>query len=62
VLVQRILKGKVSLYCRPLVLLGWNVLFCKLKLVSCHMADSKQVKLDVNGTVILHPQVFLVSS
>jgi hypothetical protein len=30
----------------------------KTKLVSCHTADSKAVKQEVNGTVILPPLVF----
>jgi hypothetical protein len=30
----------------------------KTKIVSCHTADSKLVKQDVNGTVILPPLVF----
>jgi len=30
----------------------------KTKLVSCHTADSKRGKLEVNGTVILPPLVF----
>ncbi len=32
----------------------------KTKNVSCHTADSKPVKQEVNGTVILLPLVFLV--
>jgi hypothetical protein len=31
----------------------------KTKIVSCHTADSKPVKQEVNGTVILPPLVFL---
>jgi len=30
----------------------------KTKIVSCHSADSKPVKQDFNGTVILTPSVF----
>jgi hypothetical protein len=30
----------------------------KTKIVSCHTADSTQVKQEVNGTEILHPLVF----
>jgi hypothetical protein len=30
----------------------------KIKIVSCHAADSKTVKQEVNGTVILPPSVF----
>jgi hypothetical protein len=33
----------------------------KTKIVSCHTADSKPVKQEVNGTVILPPLVFLGS-
>jgi hypothetical protein len=32
----------------------------KTKIVSCHTADSKPVKQEVNGTVILPPLVFPV--
>ncbi len=35
-----------------------SVLQIKTKFVSCHIADSKQVKQEVNGTVILPPLVF----
>ncbi len=31
----------------------------KTKIVSCHTADSKPVKQEVNGTVILPPLVFI---
>jgi hypothetical protein len=31
----------------------------KTKIVSCHAADSKPVKQEVNGTMILPPSVFL---
>ncbi len=34
------------------------VLQIKTKIVSCHTADSKPVKQEVNGTVILPPLVF----
>jgi len=34
------------------------VLQIKTKIVSCHMADSKPVKQEVNRTVILPPLVF----
>jgi hypothetical protein len=47
-------KGKVSLY-------HWFGLVCfanKTKIVSSHTADSKPVKQEVNGTVILPPLVF----
>jgi hypothetical protein len=37
--------------------LDWSVLPIK-KMVSCHTADSKPVKQEVNGIVILHPIVF----
>ncbi len=36
-----------------------SVLQIKTKNVSCHTADSKVVKQEVNGTVILPPLVFL---
>jgi hypothetical protein len=32
--------------------------FAKTKIVSCHTADSKSVKQEVNGTVILPSLVF----
>ncbi len=35
-----------------------TVLQIQTKNVSCHTADSKPVKQEVNGTVILHPWVF----
>ncbi len=35
--------------------LDWSVLQIKTKIVSCHTADSKPVKQEVNGTVILLP-------
>ncbi len=38
--------------------LDWSVLQIKTKIVSCHTADSKPVKQEVNGTVILPPLVF----
>ncbi len=38
--------------------LDQSVLQIKTKIVSCHTADSKQVKQEVNGTVILPPLVF----
>jgi hypothetical protein len=34
----------------------------KTKIVSCHTADSKPVKQEVNGSVILPPLVFLAST
>ncbi len=57
---QGILKGEVSLYHWPPVWLVWISLFCKwkTKFVSRHTADSKSVKQEVNGTVILPPLVF----
>ncbi len=36
----------------------WSVLKIKTKIVISHTADSKQVKQEVNGTVILPPLVF----
>jgi hypothetical protein len=38
--------------------LDLSVLQIKTKVVSCHAADSKPVKQEVNGTVILPPLVF----
>jgi hypothetical protein len=37
---------------------GIVVLQIKTKIVSCYIADSKPVKQEVNGTVILPPLVF----
>ncbi len=37
-----------------------SVLQIKTKIVSCHTADSKPVKQEVNSTVTLPPLVFLV--
>jgi hypothetical protein len=39
-------------------LFGLAVLQVETKIVSCHTADSKPVKQEVNGTVILPPLVF----
>ncbi len=41
-----------------LTCLDKSVLQIKTKIVSCHTADSKPVKLEVNGRVILPPLVF----
>ncbi len=38
--------------------LDWPVLQIKTNIVSCHTADSKPVKQEVNGTVILPLLVF----
>ncbi len=38
--------------------LDWSVLQIKTKTASCHTADSKPVKQEVNGTVILPRLVF----
>ncbi len=40
--------------------LDWSVLQIKTIIVSCHTADSKPVKQEVDGTVILPPLVFPV--
>ncbi len=40
------------------LLFDWFGLAINTKTVSCHTADSKPVKQEVNGTVILHPLVF----
>ncbi len=42
--------------------LDQSVFQIKRKIVSCHTADSKTVKQEVNGTVILPPLVFSVST
>jgi hypothetical protein len=41
-----------------LTALDLSVLQIKTKIVSCHSADSKPVRQEVNGTVILPPLVF----
>jgi hypothetical protein len=41
-----------------LTCLDYPVLQIKTKIVSCHIANSKPVKQEVNGTVILPPLVF----
>ncbi len=58
--LQGILKGgSISvLLTSCLTVLDWSVLQMKTKIVSCHTADSKLVKQEVNGTVILPPLVF----
>ncbi len=38
--------------------LDWSVLQIKTKIVSCHTANSKPVKQEVNSTVIIPPLVF----
>jgi hypothetical protein len=38
--------------------LDWSVLQIKTKIVSCHTGDSKPVKQEVNGTVVLPSLVF----
>jgi hypothetical protein len=38
--------------------LDYSVLQIKTKIVNCHTADSKLVKQEVNGKVILPPLVF----
>ncbi len=56
---QGILKEKY--HCTVDLLFDWFELVCfanKTKIVSCHIADSKPVKQEVNGTVILPPLVF----
>ncbi len=58
---QRILKGEYLctidlLFC--LTCLDKSVLQIETKIVSCHAANSKPVKQEVNGTVILPPLVF----
>ncbi len=52
-------RGEVSLYSWPPVWPVWISLFCKYKKnISCHTADSKPVKQEVNTIVILPPLVF----
>jgi len=58
-LQQGILKGKY--HCTINLLFDWFGLVCfanKNKIVSCHSADTKPVKQEVNGKVILPPLVF----
>jgi len=43
---------------RCLTGLDYSVLQIKTKIVSCHTADSKPVKQEVYGTVMLPPLVF----
>jgi hypothetical protein len=38
--------------------LDWSIWQIKTKIVSCHTANSKPVKQEVNSTVILSPFVF----
>ena len=38
--------------------LDYSVLQIKTKIVSCHIADCKPIKQEINGTVILPPLVF----
>ena len=48
-------------HCTVDLLFDWFGLVCfanKNKIVSCHTANSKPVKQEVNGTVILPPLVF----
>jgi hypothetical protein len=59
VFVQGIIKGKYQ--CTVDLLFDWFGLVCfeiKTKIVNCYTADSKPVKQEVNGTVILPPLVF----
>jgi hypothetical protein len=55
---QGILKGKY--HCTVDLLFDWFgfVLQIKTKIVSCFTANSKPIKQEVNGTVILPPLVF----
>ncbi len=55
---QGIQKGQVSPLTSCLTCLDQPVLQLKTKFVSCHTADSKPVKKEVNQTVILPPLVF----
>jgi hypothetical protein len=56
---QGILKGKY--HCSIDLRFDWFRLVCfanKMRIASYHRADSKRVKQEVNGTVILPPLVF----
>ncbi len=58
---QGILKREISLYrwlTSCLAGLDQSVLLIQTKIVNCQTADSKPVKQEVNGTVILPPLVF----
>ncbi len=49
-------------HCTIDLLFDWFELVClanKTKFVSCHKTNSKPIKQEVNGTVILPPLVFL---
>ena len=53
--------GSINVSCTScLIDLEYSVLQIKTKIVSCHTADSKPVKQEVNGTVILPRLVFPV--
>ncbi len=58
--IQGILKGGsiTEQLTSCLTGLDWSVLQLKTKIVSSHTADSKPVKQEVNGTVILPPLIF----
>jgi hypothetical protein len=52
-------RGSITvLLTSSLTCLDYSVLQIKTKIVSSHIADSKPVKQEVNGTVILPPLVF----
>jgi hypothetical protein len=52
-------RGSITVPLTPcLTGLDYSVLQIKTKIVSCHTADSKPVKQEVNGTVMLPPLVF----
>jgi len=53
--------GSITVLLTPfLTTFNYPVLKIKTKIVSCHTADSKPVKQEVNSTVILPPLVFTV--
>ncbi len=57
--VQGILEGSITIpLASCLTGLDQSVLKIKTKIVSFHTADSKPVKQEVNGTVMLPPLVF----
>ncbi len=57
---QGILKGRSITVPLTSCLTGldYSILQIKTKIVSCHTADSKLVKQEVNSTVIVPPLVF----
>ncbi len=56
-LIRKYERGKY--HCTIDLLFDWFGLVCFATVVSCHTADSKPVKQEVNGTGILPPLVLL---